>query len=181
MTSREKYLRQFLRSSCDESIQISAPSDLQFVCSDGSSFAHKFVVMGFLPELKQLLCDLCQNSHEDTKMILPSVNKADVDMAKDFLYMFGDIEPFKQIFWEKRRCEPSMDVQVKADQPLKANLLETKDITEDEKVDVTIEDCLTDDIRFVLTDDNYVVEELVSFNHDQTPENVTTENYQLSK
>ena len=95
MSTRERHLRQFLRSSCDN--LISAP-DLQIVCKDGESFAHKFVVWGFLPELNQLLCESCQNSHEDTKLILPDVSKTEVDMARDFLYMFGDVDPFVKIF-----------------------------------------------------------------------------------
>ena len=101
MTSSEKYLRQFLRSSCDD--KISAPPDLQFVCSDGSSFAHKFVVLGFLPELKLLFCDFCQYSHEEAKIILPGVNKAEVDMARDFMYMFGAPEPFDRFLEEIER------------------------------------------------------------------------------
>ena len=91
LSSREKYLRQVLRSSCDSEL---AKPDLILVCRDGESFGHKFLVLGFLPELRQLLCDLCENSHEDTKMILPDVSKMEVNMASDYLYMFGDVEPF---------------------------------------------------------------------------------------
>ena len=94
MSSREKYPRPFLRSSFDS--KTSSP-DLTMVCRDGESFAHKFLVLGFLPELRQLLCDVCQNSHEDTKLIMPDVSKAEVDMARDFLYMFGDVDPFIKI------------------------------------------------------------------------------------
>ena len=94
MSSREKYLRQFLRSSCDS--KTSSP-DLTMVCRDGETFAHKFMVLGFLPELRQLQCDICKNSHEDTKLIMTDVRKAEVDMARDFLYMFGDVDPFIKI------------------------------------------------------------------------------------
>ena len=80
LSSREKYLRQFLRSSCDSKL---ATPDLILVCRDGQSFGHKVLVVGVLPQLGQLLGDLCENSHEDTKMILPDVSKVEEDMALD--------------------------------------------------------------------------------------------------
>ena len=60
LSSREKYLRQFLGSSCDSKL---ATPDLILVCKDGESLGHKFLVLGLLPELRHLLCDLCENSH----------------------------------------------------------------------------------------------------------------------
>ena len=30
-------------------------------------------------------------------MILPDVSKVEVDMARDYLYMFGDVEPFVKL------------------------------------------------------------------------------------
>ena len=100
MELREKYTRQFLRSSCD-SQEIILP-DLTFICNDGVTFAHKFMVLGFLPGLKEMICGYCLGSHEETKMIMSDVSKAEVDMARDFLYMFGDVEPFVKLFGGER-------------------------------------------------------------------------------
>ena len=88
----EKYLRQFLRSSCD------SKADVRLVCSDGVVYAHKFLLWGFLPALKQFLCSSCQDSHEEALLILPEVKKVEMEMARDFLYMFGDKEPLVNIF-----------------------------------------------------------------------------------
>ena len=96
MNVKEKYIRQYLRSNC-EGEDIISP-DINFVCSDGIIFAHKFMVLGFIPELQQLLPGLCQ---KDTKIILADINKAEVAMARDFLYMFGDLEPFVRLFGGK--------------------------------------------------------------------------------
>ena len=96
MEMREKYTRQFLRFSCD-SKETLCP-DFSFVCSDGIVFAHKFMVLGFMPELQQLLGGICQDGHEEIKIIMTDVTKAELEMARDFLYMFGDAGPFVKIF-----------------------------------------------------------------------------------
>ena len=106
MELREKYTRQFLRFSCDSQDTISP--DFSFVCSDGVVFAHKFMVLGFMPKIQQLLCGFCQDSHEEIKMIMTDVTKAELEIARDFLYMFGDAEPFEKIFKGKIFKDSSM-------------------------------------------------------------------------
>ena len=95
MTSHENYLRHSLKMFC-ESKDL---SDLRFISSDkGETFCHKFILVSLLPELKPVLCCSSCYQHQVTTIIIPEVSKKDLDMARDFLYMFGDVEPFRKVF-----------------------------------------------------------------------------------
>ena len=94
MTSHEKYLRHSLRTFCDSDVS----TDLHFISSGGGqTFCHKFILLSLLPELRELLCSSCCH-HQVSTISIPEVSKADLDMARDYLYMFGDVEPFRKIF-----------------------------------------------------------------------------------
>lgn len=101
MNKTEKLLRQFLRSNCDVTSTIEP--DLKLVCQGGKfTFAHKFVLFAFLPELKKLFCNFCLEGHDTTTIFIPAVTVEDVIQARDFLYMFGEKESFAKLFDMKR-------------------------------------------------------------------------------
>ena len=101
-------MRQFLRSTCD--VNSTIEPDLKLVCQNGKfTFAHKFVLFAFLPDLQKLFCNFCLEGHDTTTIIIPSVTVEDVIQARDFLYMFGENESFAKLFDMKR------DPSIKAD------------------------------------------------------------------
>ena len=100
MNRTEKFVRQFLRSSCDS--KFSLEPDLKFVCSNGETFAHKFAILSVLPDLKKLFCEPCLLGHDTTAIILPETRIESVTEARDFLYMYGDVENMATIFGMKK-------------------------------------------------------------------------------
>ena len=110
MNKREKILRQFLRSTCD--VNSTIEPDLKLVCQNGKfTFAHKFVLLAFLPDLQNLFCKFCLEGHDTTTIIIPSVTVEDVIQARDFLYMFGENESFAKLFDMKK--DPSINSESK--------------------------------------------------------------------
>ena len=108
MNKTEKVLRQFLRSTCD--VNSTIEPDLKLVCQNGKfTFAHKFVIFAFLPELQKLFCSFCLEGHDTTTIMIPSVTVENVIQARDFLYMFGEIESFAKLFDMKRDATITSD------------------------------------------------------------------------
>ena len=119
MKKTEKILRQFLRSTCD--VNSTIEPDLKLVCQNGKfTFAHKFVLFAFLPDLKKLFCNFCLEGHDTTTIIIPSVTVEDVIQARDFLYMFGENEGFAKLFDMKK------DPSIKADKKGESSAARTK-------------------------------------------------------
>ena len=50
-------------------------------------------------------------------MILPDVDKVDMEMARDFLYMFGDLEPLNKILRAKNANEAKIKKESFANRP----------------------------------------------------------------
>ena len=100
MNKSEKFVRQFLRSSCDPASR-SAP-DLTLVCRDGRSAAHKFAVLAALPDLAKLFCGACLHGHDAATILLPDTSTEAVNEARDLLYMYGDGENFAKLFGMRR-------------------------------------------------------------------------------
>ena len=100
MNKSEKFVRQFLRSSCDPASR-SAP-DLTLVCRDGRSAAHKFAILAALPDLAKLFCGACLHGHDAATILLPDTSTEAVNEARDLLYMYGDGENFAKLFGMRR-------------------------------------------------------------------------------
>ena len=126
MNKTEKILRQFLRSTCDANSIIEP--DLKLVCQNGKfTFAHKFVIFAFLPELQKLFCNFCLEGHDTTSIIMPSVTVEDVIQARDFLYMFGENESFAKLFEMKK------DPEIKSDNKGKSSARSNRKVTAEPK------------------------------------------------
>jgi hypothetical protein len=137
MTSHEKYLRHSLRTACDSE----QSSDLQLISSDGGrTFCHQFLLISLLPQVQDILCSSCSHFQDSTIIIIPDVTMAHMDMARDYLYMFGDVEPLRKIFGinenqldigEDKDCIPSfpgIENKVQKSQPLKETVNANKKV-----------------------------------------------------
>ena len=100
MNRTEKYVRQYLRSSCDQTSSLQP--DLKLVCSNGSSYAHKFALLSVLPDLANLFCSPCLHGHDPVTLILPDITTEVVNEARDFLYMYGEVGSLAKIFGMKK-------------------------------------------------------------------------------
>ena len=96
MNKTEKFVRQYLRSSCDPTSPLQP--DLKLICSNGPSYAHKFALLSVLPDLDQLMCTPCLQSHDTITLFLPDFTTETVNEARDFLYMYGDVGSLAKIF-----------------------------------------------------------------------------------
>ena len=100
MNKTEKFVRQYLRSSCDPTSPLQP--DLKLICSNGSSYAHKFALLSVLPDLGQLMCTPCLQGHDTITLLLPDFTREAVNEARDFLYMYGDVGSLAKIFGMKK-------------------------------------------------------------------------------
>jgi hypothetical protein len=64
--------------------------DVVFVCSDGRRFAHKVLIFNAVPEILDLVCDACRNSHEDVVIHVPDIGEDTMKYCLQELYANGD-------------------------------------------------------------------------------------------
>ena len=100
MNRTEKFVRQYLRSSCDPNSSL--PPDLKLVCSNGPSYAHKFALLSVLPDLGRLFCSPCLTGHDPITLLLPDFTREVVNEARDFFYMYGEVGSLAKIFGMKK-------------------------------------------------------------------------------
>ena len=51
---------------------------------------HQLVLLAALPQLVDLLCDLCKSGHSDLVFIFPNLNVTEIEKARDNLYLYDD-------------------------------------------------------------------------------------------
>ena len=56
------------------------------------------VLLAGLPQVEDLLCHLCTSGHSDLVFILPDLTVAEIENARDKLYLFGDTSDLQEIF-----------------------------------------------------------------------------------
>ena len=100
MNKTEKFIRQFLRVTCDKPAGLEP--DLKIICNNGVSFAHKFALISVLPDLQKLFCESCLSSHDEVTIFIPNISKETFNEARDFLYMYGDVENLAKLFGMKK-------------------------------------------------------------------------------
>lgn len=100
MNRTEKFVRQYLRSSCDPTSSLRP--DLKLVCSNGPSYAHKFALLSVLPDLGRLFCPPCLAGHDTLTLLLPDFTREVVNEARDFFYMYGEVGSLAKIFGMKK-------------------------------------------------------------------------------
>ena len=59
---------------------------------------HQALLLAALPQLQDLLCDLCTSGHTDLVVILPGHSVLEVEEARDNLYLLGDPAKLAEIF-----------------------------------------------------------------------------------
>ena len=107
-----------MRATCD--VNSSIKPDLELVGENGVTFAHKFVIFAFLPDIQKLLCDSCLTGHDTTTIMIPTIPVEEIIEARDFLYMFGEKENFAKLFDMKKedsKSDPSVEVLTKRRKP----------------------------------------------------------------
>ena len=91
MSSAVKEMHGTLDKSLYEMCEVKNLCDVTLVSDDGSTYAHKLVLMKVFPELKYLLCSLCHGEHEDITIILPGVVTDDIKDDLKNIYLFDDL------------------------------------------------------------------------------------------
>ena len=59
---------------------------------------HGVVLFSVLPRLKDVLCDFCNNGHPDIVFILPDLRVAEIEKARDGVYLFDDSSGLREVF-----------------------------------------------------------------------------------
>lgn len=72
--------------------------DVTFYTSDGEVFMHKLVLLTGLPILAKMLCTACVDTHEHIGIVLPDIDKVDVQKAVDKFYGEGNGESLASLF-----------------------------------------------------------------------------------
>ena len=56
------------------------------------------VLLAAFPQVDDLMCDLCTSGHSDLVFILPHLTVADIEKARDRLYLFDDTSDLQEVF-----------------------------------------------------------------------------------
>ena len=56
------------------------------------------VLLAGLPQVEDLLCELCTSGHSDLVFFLPDLTVAEIENARDKLYLFGDTSDLQGVF-----------------------------------------------------------------------------------
>ena len=59
---------------------------------------HQLVLLAALPQLVDLLCDLCKSGHSDLVFIFPDLNVSEIEKARDNLYLYDDTSDLQEVF-----------------------------------------------------------------------------------
>ena len=59
---------------------------------------HRLVLLAALPQLVELLCDLCKGGHSDLVFVLPDLNVTEIEKARDNLYLYDDTSYLREVF-----------------------------------------------------------------------------------
>ena len=59
---------------------------------------HGVVLFSVLPRLKDVLCDFCNNGHPDLVFILPDLSVAEIEKARNGVYLFDDSSGLQEVF-----------------------------------------------------------------------------------
>ena len=69
------------------------------------------VLLAALPQVDDLLCDLCTSGHFDLVFILPELSVAEVEQARDKLYLFDDTSGLQEVFQLKSSADDSQALE----------------------------------------------------------------------
>ena len=72
--------------------------DLVFETPGGSVRAHRLLLLAHLPTFSSLMCEGCDNRHEDTVIFLPEVDMEQLRVALEDLYKYNDGIKMSRLF-----------------------------------------------------------------------------------
>ena len=80
-------------------------TDMQIVCQDGTVSAHKIIFLQKLQNFSHYLCSSCDH-HSDTTIILPDIEKSEIQTEVKNLYSDGSVAGLEEILGFEKKDKP---------------------------------------------------------------------------